>query len=643
MAELDDLKAKLIAIIDEYKTVSKAKAVEFQNITKDREGTGSDYKNQRDNPIEGDVTCNVTSVAMQLIKLANGDETKVRTEAVALCKAKGISATESTELEEMLRQLSISANGGKKQINGLNCYMYPNILNAVAKMFKGLVSETREVFGAGVVTAKNIEELKTKLKAELAKGAALRSSSKLTHGGHIVAITDYKNDGLVINDPYGARFANGYVKNGDSAGNAKTNFNESLAATRFKHNSAMVASIKDAISRGVKLPSNVGEKNFYTWAEVDTYDIGRNVQAMSGNIANVQANTSNDKPAETTQNPAAAKTISDTVGENGKNKPEDVLLIKSLLNKFGAGLDPKNTNCGPQTIAAIKKFQQEKAGLKNPDGLISPNGTTWRALNATSGGATQPVNNLESMRTRVEELRTAARAIIEKLDDKQTQIAVTQAQLDAIKIYSDKATEFLAAYNGADAAQKKAIDDKFVGYVADLKTKSDWVKNSLLPKLKVSAGNTPPTTPTTTGLTTWDSHTNTRIGSLDSRLKAPAAAFINDVEKELGIKLRVTSGFRDLKEQDALFDKGGVTKARGGQSYHNYGLAIDICIIKDGKADFLITREIANIGKRHGWDWGNDVVGTWDKPHFQNTFGKSVKELCIAKYPERAKRLGYIK
>ena len=339
-----------------------------------------------------------------------------------------------------------------------------------------------------------------------------------------------------------------------------------------------------------------------------------------------------------------AKTISDSVGEKGKNNPQDVLLVKTLLNKFGAGLDPAIANCGPKTIEAIKKFQKEKAGLSNPDGLISPNGTTWKALNGASGNNTPAANNLETMRSRVEELRTAARVIIEKLDAKQPQIAVTQPQLDAIKAYTDKATEFLTAYNAADATQKKAIDDKFAGYVADLKTKSDWAKTGLIPKLKVGAtgGNTDPAPEG--GLTTWDSHTNTRIGSLDSRLKAPAAAFINDVQKELGIKLRVTSGFRDLKEQDGLFAKGGVTKARGGQSYHNFGLAIDICIItKDGKADFVITREIANVGKKHGWDWGNDVVGTWDKPHFQNTFGKSVRELCIAKYPERAKQLGYTK
>jgi LAS superfamily LD-carboxypeptidase LdcB len=255
-----------------------------------------------------------------------------------------------------------------------------------------------------------------------------------------------------------------------------------------------------------------------------------------------------------------SKIISDTVGENGKNKPEDVLLIKTLLNKFGAGLDLKIANCGPKTIEAIKNYQKTKAGLKNPDGLISPNGTTWKALN---GSATPPINNTTPI-------------------------------------------------NNTNPLPVQPVQ----------------------PVPVVPEG----------GLTTWDKHTNARIGTLDSRLKAAAAAFINDAQKELGLKLRITSGFRDLKEQDGLFAQGGVTKARGGQSYHNFGLAIDICIITEaGQADFNVTRAIANVGKKHGWDWGFDVVGAWDKPHFQNTFGKSVRELCIARYPERAKILGYSK
>lgn len=92
-------------------------------------------------------------------------------------------------------------------------------------------------------------------------------------------------------------------------------------------------------------------------------------------------------PATPAEPVAPAKAITGSVGEKGDNKAEDVVTVKNLLNKFGAGLDPANTNCGPKTIEAIKHFQQTKAGLANPDGLISPNGKTWKAL---TGGATAP-------------------------------------------------------------------------------------------------------------------------------------------------------------------------------------------------------------------------------------------------------------
>jgi len=53
--------------------------------------------------------------------------------------------------------------------------------------------------------------------------------------------------------------------------------------------------------------------------------------------------------------------------------------------------------------------------------------------------------------------------------------------------------------------------------------------------------------------------------------------------------LRFTHTLRTHAEQDKLYAQGRtvkgsiVTNARGGQSYHNYGLAIDICLLsKDG-------------------------------------------------------------
>jgi peptidoglycan L-alanyl-D-glutamate endopeptidase CwlK len=107
---------------------------------------------------------------------------------------------------------------------------------------------------------------------------------------------------------------------------------------------------------------------------------------------------------------------------------------------------------------------------------------------------------------------------------------------------------------------------------------------------------------------------------------------------------------RTFAEQDALFAQGRskpgkrVTNARGGQSYHNYGLAIDIVLILDKdkngtfetaawdvksdfdgdkKADWM---EVVQIFKRYGFEWGGD----WkflDLPHFQKSFGKSIYEL----------------
>lgn len=102
---------------------------------------------------------------------------------------------------------------------------------------------------------------------------------------------------------------------------------------------------------------------------------------------------------------------------------------------------------------------------------------------------------------------------------------------------------------------------------------------------------------------------------------------------------------RTFAEQDALYKKvPKVTNAKAGESYHNYGLAIDIVLLKDkdkngtfetaswetdvdfdgdGISDW---QEIVKIFKKHGWAWGGDWKFT-DKPHFEKTFGLSVNEL----------------
>ncbi|MGM0529680.1 MAG: RHS repeat-associated core domain-containing protein [Bacteroidota bacterium] len=133
---------------------------------------------------------------------------------------------------------------------------------------------------------------------------------------------------------------------------------------------------------------------------------------------------------------------------------------------------------------------------------------------------------------------------------------------------------------------------------------------------------------------TWDPITNERISQLHPDVQGPAINFINQVGSDLGIKLRVTQGLRSFAEQDALYAKGRtapgsiVTNAKGGQSYHNYGLALDVVEIRNGKAIWNTNWSgISRIGINNGFEWGGNFRSISDKPHFQMTFGYSISDL----------------
>lgn len=85
-----------------------------------------------------------------------------------------------------------------------------------------------------------------------------------------------------------------------------------------------------------------------------------------------------------------------------------------------------------------------------------------------------------------------------------------------------------------------------------------------------------------------------------------------------------------------------VTNAKPGESYHQYGLSVDICLIIDGKeaswdmitdfdhdsiADWM---EVVHVFKEHGWEWAGDWKRFREAPHFQCTFGLPIS-VCIAR------------
>jgi peptidoglycan LD-endopeptidase CwlK len=113
------------------------------------------------------------------------------------------------------------------------------------------------------------------------------------------------------------------------------------------------------------------------------------------------------------------------------------------------------------------------------------------------------------------------------------------------------------------------------------------------------------------------------------------------------VRLRFTHTYRSLQEQNELYALGRtvkgnkVTNAKGGSSFHNYGLAFDIAILldkdKNGTFESISYAQdenfmkVVDFFKSKGYQWGGDFKAFKDKPHFQKTFGKSINDLKTKK------------
>jgi len=146
-----------------------------------------------------------------------------------------------------------------------------------------------------------------------------------------------------------------------------------------------------------------------------------------------------------------------------------------------------------------------------------------------------------------------------------------------------------------------------------------------------------------------------RTDKLHPLVKELFVVFIDECERQLGITLRVTQGLRTIEEQNELYSYGRtkfkdakgnklgiVTKAVGGLSFHNYGLAIDVVPMVDGKPkwDYDYTK-LATIADKYGIESGV----RWkfkDAPHFQITDGYTTKQL-LEKYNAGEVENGYVK
>lgn len=142
------------------------------------------------------------------------------------------------------------------------------------------------------------------------------------------------------------------------------------------------------------------------------------------------------------------------------------------------------------------------------------------------------------------------------------------------------------------------------------------------------------------------------IYSRDKSLLCPAfAAILNTFEAKLayeGLHFYLFMGLRTFEDQDALYAQGRtmpgkiVTNARGGDSWHCYGLAADYVLDsmpekpglqwsweiksdmdKNGENDW---QQMGRIAKDCGLTWGGNWKRFPDLPHVQKTFGLTLAD-----------------
>jgi peptidoglycan L-alanyl-D-glutamate endopeptidase CwlK len=133
-----------------------------------------------------------------------------------------------------------------------------------------------------------------------------------------------------------------------------------------------------------------------------------------------------------------------------------------------------------------------------------------------------------------------------------------------------------------------------------------------------------------------DQRSKKNIATLHPSLQ-PLAIGLIELALEHGITAKVIAGLRTYEEQNKLYAQGRtapgkvVTKAKGGQSWHNFAIAFDIGVFSaDGRTYFPEShayRIVGELGESLGLEWGGRWKNFPDEPHFQLKLELSIGQL----------------
>lgn len=122
-----------------------------------------------------------------------------------------------------------------------------------------------------------------------------------------------------------------------------------------------------------------------------------------------------------------------------------------------------------------------------------------------------------------------------------------------------------------------------------------------------------------------DERSEKNIATLHPRVQPLARALVHAAAQQ-GLTIKVIDGSRTYDQQNALYEQGRsrpgdiVTNARGGQSWHNFGLAFDIGVFQGARylEESPAYAAVGALGNSLGLEWGGSWTGRLvDEPHFQ--------------------------
>lgn len=136
------------------------------------------------------------------------------------------------------------------------------------------------------------------------------------------------------------------------------------------------------------------------------------------------------------------------------------------------------------------------------------------------------------------------------------------------------------------------------------------------------------------------------LNSLHESVRVLAQRLIEQAKRQ-GILVIITEGYRSPERQDQLYTQGRgddagkgkiVTGLKGGQSWHQYGLAFDIAIAGQNGSPVWppaddVWNTLGSIGEGLGLTWGGRFSSPVDKPHFEYHPGFGITEARAGQRP----------